>query len=145
MDDHSSAAPSDTRATRFPVSVKAVLIQRDHVLLLKNERDEWELPGGKLELGEDVRDCLLREIWEETGLQAQVGQPLTSYVYLVAGTVPVLIVPFCCQADDFSRAQRSDEHKEIGIFPISGLDGINLPEGYRQTIAEALRERRRVS
>ena len=37
----------------FPVSVKGVAIQDGKVLLLENERNEWELPGGKLEVGED--------------------------------------------------------------------------------------------
>jgi hypothetical protein len=34
----------ETRA--FPVSVKGVAVQGGKVLLLRNERDEWELPGG---------------------------------------------------------------------------------------------------
>ena len=32
----------------FPVSVKGVAVQNGRVLLLENERGEWELPGGKL-------------------------------------------------------------------------------------------------
>ena len=35
------------------------------MLLLRNERDEWELPGGKLELGKDPVACVAREIAEE--------------------------------------------------------------------------------
>jgi hypothetical protein len=31
----------------FPVSVKGVVVRDGRVLLLRNERDEWELPGGK--------------------------------------------------------------------------------------------------
>jgi hypothetical protein len=37
-------------APAFPVSVKGVAVQYGRVLLLENERAEWELPGGKLEL-----------------------------------------------------------------------------------------------
>jgi hypothetical protein len=39
---------SDHLAHAFPVSVKGVAIQDGKVLLLENERNEWELPGGKL-------------------------------------------------------------------------------------------------
>lgn len=33
----------------FPVSVKGVSVQAGKVLLLENERAEWELPGGLIE------------------------------------------------------------------------------------------------
>ena len=36
----------------FPVSIKGVLVEAGRVALLENERDEWELPGGRLEPGE---------------------------------------------------------------------------------------------
>jgi 8-oxo-dGTP pyrophosphatase MutT (NUDIX family) len=42
----------------FPVSVKGVVVRDGRVLLLRNERDEWELPGGKLDLGEEPADCV---------------------------------------------------------------------------------------
>jgi 8-oxo-dGTP pyrophosphatase MutT (NUDIX family) len=50
------------RAHTFPVSVKGVVVRDGLVLLLRNERDEWELPGGKLDLGEDPAACVVREI-----------------------------------------------------------------------------------
>jgi ADP-ribose pyrophosphatase YjhB (NUDIX family) len=49
--------PGDNNAYRFPVSVKGVVAQAEKFLLLKNERDEWELPGGKLELGETPKNA----------------------------------------------------------------------------------------
>jgi len=42
----------------YPVSVKGVLVRNDRVLLVHNERDEWELPGGRIEPGETAgADC----------------------------------------------------------------------------------------
>ena len=45
--------PTHPAAYAFPVSVKGVAVQSGRVLLLENERNEWELPGGKLELREE--------------------------------------------------------------------------------------------
>jgi ADP-ribose pyrophosphatase YjhB (NUDIX family) len=51
----------------FPVSIKGVLVEAGRVVLLENERDEWELPGGRLEPGEAPETCLVREFGEELG------------------------------------------------------------------------------
>jgi 8-oxo-dGTP pyrophosphatase MutT (NUDIX family) len=70
---------ADGAAQRYPVSVKGVVIDGGRVALLKNERDEWELPGGKLELRENPRSCVEREIFEEPGWAVQVEKILDCY------------------------------------------------------------------
>jgi 8-oxo-dGTP pyrophosphatase MutT (NUDIX family) len=65
----------------FPVSVKGVLVRDVRVLLLKNEREKWELPDGKLELGEEPPACVTREITEETGLPVTTGPILDAWRY----------------------------------------------------------------
>jgi 8-oxo-dGTP pyrophosphatase MutT (NUDIX family) len=37
---------------RWPVSMKGVVLISSRVALVRNDRDEWELPGGRLEPGE---------------------------------------------------------------------------------------------
>ncbi|MDQ6691517.1 MAG: NUDIX domain-containing protein, partial [Candidatus Dormibacteraeota bacterium] len=49
---------------KLPVSIKAALIEGGRVCLLLNRRDQWELPGGRLEPGETPRQCLVREVRE---------------------------------------------------------------------------------
>lgn len=49
----------------FPVSVQAALIRAGRVLLLKNERNEWGLPAGQLDPGEQPADRIAREISKE--------------------------------------------------------------------------------
>src|SRR5882724_774495 len=74
-------APAVPAVEAFPVSVKGVAVQDGQVLLLENERAEWELPGGKLKLGEDSPECLVREIAEETGWQVTAGPVLDCWQY----------------------------------------------------------------
>ena len=54
-------------AHAFPASVKEVAVQAGKVLLPENDRNERELPGGKLELGENPAEYVAREISEESG------------------------------------------------------------------------------
>lgn len=56
----------------------AVLIEDGRVLLTQRKRGAhleglWEFPGGKIEDGEDPRAALARELREEVGIDADVG------------------------------------------------------------------------
>ena len=70
---------SDHFARRFPISVKGVVFYENKVLLLQNERGEWDLPGGKLSSKESLTDCLKREFQEETELQIEVKRLLSTW------------------------------------------------------------------
>jgi len=127
--------PSDNSAYRFPVSVKGVVLQQDLVLLLHNERDEWELPGGKLELGEEPVETVVRELREELGIEVEPGTLLDSWVYRIADGVDVLILTFGCYAKDFAHLAVSTEHKSLGRFPLDQIAGLSMPQGYKCSIA----------
>ncbi|GAB6932594.1 hypothetical protein JCM14719A_09470 [Calditerricola satsumensis] len=57
---------------KIPVSIKGILFKDNNVILLKNERKEWELPGGRLERGETPGEGLLREMREELGVSCSI-------------------------------------------------------------------------
>jgi 8-oxo-dGTP pyrophosphatase MutT (NUDIX family) len=125
---------SDGLAARFPVSVKGVVEYDGRFVLLKNERDEWELPGGKLEPGETIEDCLVREIAEELNLSTKVGRPLNNWVYFVNG-VHVLIVTYALEIlDEPAEMKVSYEHKELRSFPPEEIAGLRMPDGYKKSI-----------
>ena len=55
-----------------------ILIEQGRVLLTQRKKGShlagaWEFPGGKVEPGEDPRDALARELREELGIEASVG------------------------------------------------------------------------
>lgn len=61
------------------VAAYAVVERRGRILLTHWRRGHlhgWTLPGGGLEGGEDPRDAVVREVLEETGLEARVGKLL---------------------------------------------------------------------
>jgi mutator protein MutT len=118
----------------LPISIKGILWRADRVCLLHNERDEWELPGGKLEPGETPATCLVREMEEELGLRTTVGPLVAAWVYDISPDVAVFVVAYLCDATDDSEARVSGEHSELGWFSSVDLDGLSLPDGYRQAI-----------
>lgn len=126
--------PQDNSGYRFPVSVKCVIFSNDRFVLLKNERDEWELPGGKLELGETPEECLRREIIEELRLDIKIGALLDTWVYHIYEDVDVLILTYGCYTESLEKATCSSEHKAIGFFKPEEIDNLRMPEGYKKSI-----------
>jgi 8-oxo-dGTP pyrophosphatase MutT (NUDIX family) len=129
-----TSPPRDNEAYRFPVSVKGVVIRDDRVILLRNEREEWELPGGKLELSEFPEQCLAREIAEELSLVIEPQVILSSWVYTIVPGVHVLVLTFGCVETSRTDAVLSHEHKELRWFPLAEVDSLRMPEGYKASI-----------
>lgn len=57
-------------------AVGVVCLRGDEVLLIRRgnppRRDEWSLPGGRIEPGERAIHAALRELREETGVEAEI-------------------------------------------------------------------------
>lgn len=90
----------------------------------KNERGHWETPGGSVEFGETLEQCVHREMMEEYGVHIEVveqfpaadhlipaeGQHWVATTFLAnfkAGQVPKIMEPDKCDA--------------IGWFPLDKL------------------------
>lgn len=82
------------------VAVKAVIVQDDHMLIIKRAGDDevnpgtWELVGGKLDFGESLEHALEREVFEEAGLHVAVQQLLYATTFLTAPDRQVVIMTY---------------------------------------------------
>ncbi|OGO05613.1 MAG: hypothetical protein A2Y73_01045 [Chloroflexi bacterium RBG_13_56_8] len=73
--------------TRFQVSAGGIVCRRDEegqvsvALIATHEGERWALPKGWVEKGEALEETALREVREETGLQAEIVERLDPIEY----------------------------------------------------------------
>lgn len=116
---------------RRPVpAVGVVCLRGREVLLIRRGKPpregEWSLPGGRVEWGETVEAAALRELREETGVQAE----LTGLLAVVDGLFPaadthyVLIDYVARWVSGEPRA--GDDAIDARFTPLSEIDGLGL-------------------
>lgn len=73
------------------IDVVAAIIERDGKILLAQRPEGgdqaglWEFPGGKVEAGESQKAALIRELREELGIEAEVGNYVASHKREICG------------------------------------------------------------
>ena len=118
----------------FPVSIKGVLVEAGRVVLLENERDEWELPGGRLEPGEAPETCLAREFAEELGAVVEVTRIIDCWLNEVLSQREVVIITYGVKRSDEGELRVSHEHRRFGLFTPHEIETLPISEGYRRSI-----------
>ena len=78
------AVPSTSR----PILAGGAVVTREHpmrgtevVIIHRKRYDDWSLPKGKLDVGESLPACAVREVREETGVTIRLSLPLDSITY----------------------------------------------------------------
>ena len=81
-------APHERTVTHPPIDVVAGVIRRADGQLLITQRlaDDtlggyWEFPGGKVDLGEELKAALHRELMEEIGVETEIGAEIHHIVH----------------------------------------------------------------
>src|SRR6185503_9930376 len=130
----------------YPISIKGIVAHDGCVLLLLNERGEWDLPGGRPDPGENHDAALRREVREEAGLDVAVGAALGEHLFEVLPGRFVRIAAYACSLvgsrDDGGRVVLSHEHLETRWVPLADvgetIDGRPLPKGYLGAIRQLI-------
>jgi len=93
------------------------------LLCHRTDRDMWNLPGGRVEIGETPSDAVVREVLEEVGLRVRVQRLIGVY------SVPRkkdLVFSFQC-APIGGVLGTSDEADRVGWFSRTSIPGNTLP------------------
>jgi 8-oxo-dGTP diphosphatase len=120
------------------VTVKAVCLTDDgRVLLCRNHRGEWELPGGRPDPRERLEDCVVREVREEAGLDVTVDRLLGVQPLEVLPRAWVDVVAYCVLAPGATSGAlpASSEHTKVAFLDPSSVPDLELPQAYRDLIA----------
>lgn len=141
----------------FGIRVGAVVERDGKVLLVRHQKPErepyWVLPGGRLEPGETIPECAVRELAEETNLTARFAEVLYVSEFMSEGRHTVdVTVRATVDADEEAKLGSDPEVEEdaeptlteLRWVEISKLGEIKLlPPWIRARITEdAGRERR---
>ena len=128
---------TDELSDKFPISIKAIIIDDNRVLCLKNERNEWDFAGGKINFNEDVEESLIREVKEETNLNVKniiILKPLN----LNFNDVSVFVLLYKAEVSCHSPILISYEHSEYNFFSKSEIKNLNMPQDYKNLIEDLI-------
>ena len=69
--------------TKFIIRCRAIIVHEGKLLVVRHQQDSdyVALPGGHLEQGEDVKECIGREIMEELGIEPEIGRLLYVHTF----------------------------------------------------------------
>ena len=105
----------------FHLGIKLLVLNGEgRVLLLRFPSGVWDLPGGRVQRGEDVLDTMARELYEETGLRIgarrvdYAGAHLSPVRILVdGGSVGLIVFLYRCAWSDTPEVRLSAEHSAL--------------------------------
>lgn len=112
------------------VGVGAIIINDEGKVFLakrgqraKNERGKWEFPGGGVEFGETMADCIKREIYEEYGIVITLVDQLEALDHLIPEEkqhwVAVTFIAKIAQGKP--KIMEPEKCDEIGWFGLESL------------------------
>ena len=126
---------------RLPISIKGIVFEGDAVWLRKNERSKWELPGGKLDEGEQPEETVVRELKEELGFKTEVIKAVHAWVYKIQKSrdesAGVLIVAYLCRLvskNGIFELEGEAGKAEFRKFDLKEVSALTMPSFYKTAV-----------
>ncbi|AIF41892.1 hypothetical protein HX89_14380 (plasmid) [Dermacoccus nishinomiyaensis] len=129
------------------VVLRGAPASREVLAVRRSENGVWTLISGAIEPGEQAHEAMVREIHEETTLQAKVTrllwvQTLPKSTYPNGDQIQYYDIGFVCEAVAGEAKVGDDESSEVAWFPVDALPA--LDDRYRKTLVLALEASRDV-
>jgi len=107
----------------FRIAVKAFIREKNKILLLKRRTNDthkpntWDIPGGRLALGENPYEGLKRETKEETGLDIEIIMPIDVHHFTRDDKQKITMIIFLCKpiSKDIILSEEHQEYKWLEI------------------------------
>ena len=119
---------------RPEMCVGAVAVRDGCVLLIRRGRapaaGRWSVPGGRVEWGETLATAVVREVAEETGLEATC-EGLAGWVERIGEDYHYVIADFWVTVGSEDVPVAGDDAAEARWVPLSELDDLDLTRGLR--------------
>ena len=125
----------DSISDRFPISVKSLIFDNKRFLLLKNERDEWDLPGGKIEKNESIIETLVREVKEESNVRIDNYRIFLANKYIFREQEIIVVVYFSKITND-DPISLSFENLEYDFFSYDKIHQLKLTPWAKDSLDE---------
>jgi len=110
-----------------------VLNRRKEILLEKHKKRTpwygyWILPGGKLERGESLEDCVKREIKEEVGIDVKIKRLVSVFVSKESRnlSLPIVLVFFLAEPLCEEIKIKEDEIKDAKWFSLKEIKNLRI-------------------
>lgn len=98
--------------------------------------NRWSLPGGRLEFGERIEDALKREIWEECGIDVDVG-PLLEIVEIIQNPYHYVILDYLCFHSG-GQLKAGDDAREVVWVRPDDITHYGVTDAVERVVAKAL-------
>ena len=125
---------------RPEVAVGAVAVLDDCLLVIRRGHGpgagEWSVPGGRVEAGETLHEAIVREVWEETGVEVVVDRFL-GWVERLGDDHHFVILDFVVGLlDPYAVPVAGDDAAEVAWVPLHDLSEIRLVAGLHEFLTE---------